>query len=51
MNRVLLLTGLILTMAMVSFAQDLKGEKEPTEKDKTEAIPTNAYLKRGAPEF
>ena len=27
----------------------MKGEKEPTEKDKTETIPTKAYLKRGAP--
>lgn len=40
-----------LAIAMTSFAQmgDAKAEKEPTEKDKTEAIPTNAFLKRGAP--
>lgn len=35
---------LILTLAIAAAAQ----EKTPTELDKTEAIPTNAFLKRGA---
>lgn len=40
-----------MTMAVGVFAQmgEKSGEKEPTEKDKTEAIPAKAFLKRGAP--
>ena len=33
-----------------TFAQDdMKGKAKPTEADKTEAIPADGYLKRGAP--
>lgn len=50
MKKVLLLTGFILTLAFSSFAQmdDMKGAS-PTDKDKTEAIPTTSFMKRGAP--
>ncbi len=46
---------LVLAFSVSAFAQDKmdkmdKMEKmSPTEKDKTEAIPTSGYLKRGAP--
>jgi hypothetical protein len=43
---------LTLALTVTSFAQ-MKMDKtegaEPTDKDKTEAIPSNTYLKRGAP--
>lgn len=40
---------LTLVFAFSAFAQeDMKDMASPTEKDKTEAIPTNSYLKRGA---
>ncbi len=43
---VVVVFGLIIS---VSAQNDMKDSAQPTEKDKTEAIPTNAYLKRGAP--
>ncbi len=51
MKKLIFLTGIFLAMALSAFAQmgEMKDEKEPTEKDKTEAIPTKAFLKRGAP--
>jgi hypothetical protein len=32
-----------------AFAQEAKEKAKPTDKDKTEAIPTSGYLKRGEP--
>lgn len=51
MKRLLFIAAFILTVAIGAFAQmgDGKDEAKPTEKDKTEAIPTSTYLKRGAP--
>jgi hypothetical protein len=54
MKKILSLTVLILAFSVAAFAQDSMGkmdkmDKSPTENDKTEAIPTNGFLKRGAP--
>lgn len=52
MKKLFLLVTTILVLSLGAFAQenmDKMGGVEPTEKDKTEAIPTNSYLKRGAP--
>jgi hypothetical protein len=40
----------VLTLVFVFFvfAQEMKDMASPTEKDKTEVIPANSYLKRGA---
>ncbi|MBS1794671.1 MAG: DUF4920 domain-containing protein [Acidobacteria bacterium] len=51
MNKIISLLILMLAFSVAAFAQDMKMEKEgktATEKDKTEAIPTKGYLKRGA---
>jgi hypothetical protein len=40
---------LILVFSFSAFAQEGMKGKEPTEADKTAAIPTDSYLKRGAP--
>ena len=50
MKNYLSLIGLIFIFALsgAAFGQE-KMENKPTEKDKTEAIPTNGVLKRGAP--
>lgn len=40
---------IVIGLAVSAFAQMDKMETKPTEKDKTEAIPTDGYLKRGAP--
>ena len=48
MKKILILTGLILTFSIGAFAQDKMGGAEPTEQDKTAAIPSDSYLKRGA---
>lgn len=45
MKKVLYLLFFLPLLSLGIHAQ----EKAPTEKDKTEAIPTNAFLKRGAP--
>lgn len=39
---------LVFAFTFSAFAQETKKEATPTEKDKTEAIPTSGYLKRGA---
>ena len=50
MKKLLILTSLILLFSIGTFAQDdMKGKAKPTEADKTEAIPADGYLKRGAP--
>lgn len=51
MKRFLSLAALILAFAFVSFAQEMNMDEKnhPTDKDKTEAIPTAGVLKRGMP--
>lgn len=55
MNRLLTISILALAFAVPSFAQEkmggmkMDGMKKATEKDKTEEIPMNGYLKRGEP--
>ena len=48
MKKIIALLTLALALSITAFAQE-KEHAKPTDKDKTEAIPTNAYLKRGAP--
>ncbi|MEQ1606932.1 MAG: DUF4920 domain-containing protein [Pyrinomonadaceae bacterium] len=49
MKKLVILTSLILAFSIGAFAQTEKMEKgKPTDKDKTEAIPTTSYMKRGA---
>ncbi len=38
----------MMAMAICAAAQEKIGAAEPTQKDKTEAIPANLFLKRGA---
>lgn len=40
---------LLSALSFSAVAQESKEKAKPTEKDKTEAIPTSGYLKRGAP--
>ena len=50
MKKFLSLVVLILVFSVASFAQEeTSGKAHPTDKDKTEAIPTAGILKRGAP--
>ncbi len=39
---------MVLAFSAAGFAQDMKEKAQPTEKDKTEAIPTDGVLRRGA---
>ncbi len=39
----------MLGLSFSAFAQDVKEKAKPTEQDKTAAIPSDGYLKRGAP--
>jgi hypothetical protein len=48
MKKVLGLMILISAFSMAGYAQEKMAETKPTEKDKTEAIPANGVLKRGA---
>jgi hypothetical protein len=48
MKKILGLIILIYAFSMTGFAQEKMAEAKPTEKDKTEAIPANGVLKRGA---
>ncbi|HVE57981.1 MAG TPA: DUF4920 domain-containing protein [Pyrinomonadaceae bacterium] len=49
MKKIISLMVLVLAFSLTAFAQEMKMEgKSPTEKDKTEAIPTDGFLKRGA---
>jgi len=47
MKKVLSLMIMVLAFSFAAFAQE-KMETKPTEKDKTEVIPTDGVLKRGA---
>lgn len=49
MKKIIALLTLTLAFSMSAFAQEKAEHAKPTDKDKTEAIPTNAFLKRGAP--
>ena len=40
---------IILAFSFSAFAQEMKDKPQPTEADKTAAIPSDSYLKRGAP--
>ena len=48
MTRIFALIGLIAAFSFAAFAQEKMEGAKPTEKDKTEAIPSDGYLKRGA---
>jgi hypothetical protein len=51
MKKFLSLLSLVLALSLTAMAQEKMekmGEKSPTEKDKTEAIPSDGSLKRGA---
>lgn len=43
------LTILILAFSFSAFGQELSEKAKPTEQDKTAAIPSDTFLKRGAP--
>ena len=49
MKRVIALTALLMAFSFAAFAQmdEGKSSPKPTDKDKTEAIPSESYLKRG----
>ncbi|CAN5574814.1 hypothetical protein BH10ACI2_BH10ACI2_22160 [soil metagenome] len=52
MKKIFSIAFLLLALSFTAFAQmnmDKSEGAEPTEKDKTEAIPASSYLKRGAP--
>lgn len=49
MKKILSLMILTLAFSVAALAQEKMEHAKPTDKDKTEAIPTNAFLKRGAP--
>ncbi len=50
MKKLILLFCAFLVFAVSATAQDgMKSEAKPTEQDKTATIPTDGYLKRGAP--
>ena len=52
MKKLIVLLSLICAMSLTAMAQDKMegaGEAHPTEMDKTAAIPTKGFLKRGAP--
>jgi hypothetical protein len=48
MNK-LILALILLVGTIPAFSQELKAKARPTDKDKTQAIPTDTFLKRGAP--
>jgi len=48
MKRIIAIIGLVAAFSFAAFAQEKMEGAKPTEKDKTEAIPTDSYLKRGA---
>ena len=49
MKSFLTLAIFIAAFSLSAFAQDMKDQAQPTEADKTAAIPGDSYLKRGAP--
>jgi hypothetical protein len=49
MKKIISLLVLVMAFSVAAFAQEAEMEKnKPTEKDKTEAIPTGGVLRRGA---
>lgn len=49
MKFIISTTILMFVLTFSAFAQEAKEKAKPTDKDKTEAIPTSSYLRRGAP--
>lgn len=50
MRSIFGLAIIVLALSFTAFAQeDMKDQAKPTEQDKTAAIPSDSYLKRGAP--
>jgi hypothetical protein len=50
MKKILMITGLMLAFSIFGYAQDdMVNKPQPTEADKTAVIPTDVFLKRGAP--
>ena len=48
MKKIISLMVLVLALSLTAFTQEKMEGKSPTDKDKTEAIPTDGVLKRGA---
>jgi hypothetical protein len=46
MKNIILIISIVAGLSLGAYAQE---KAQPTEKDKTETIPANAFLKRGAP--
>jgi hypothetical protein len=44
-----MIAAIVAVLAIGAAAQERMGAAEPTEKDKTESIPSKGYLKRGGP--
>ncbi len=50
MKKLFAILALTFAFSLSAFSQEMeKMDKKPTEQDKTEAIPTSGFLKRGAP--
>jgi hypothetical protein len=49
MKQVFSLIVLMLALTFSAFAQEKMGETKPTDDDKNAAIPSDTYMKRGAP--
>lgn len=49
MKTIFSILALTLVFAFTAIAQDMESGAKPTEEDKTAAIPSDSYLKRGAP--
>ncbi len=49
MKKALSFLFFVLILTVSSFAQEVNEKARPTEQDKTAAIPSDGYLKRGAP--
>ncbi|MFN6963785.1 MAG: DUF4920 domain-containing protein [Pyrinomonadaceae bacterium] len=48
MKKIILLFSIITLFSFAALGQEKMAQPKPTEKDKTEAIPSDGYLKRGA---
>ncbi len=49
MKSTIVVAIIIFVLSFSAFAQEMKEKAQPTEADKTAAIPSDGYLKRGAP--
>ena len=49
MKKIILLTFALSLFTLSALAQEMKERVQPTEADRTTAIPSGSYLKRGAP--